>query len=157
MSAKRRGVLPMVGKVSVDGVLAPRMAGSELEEFQASARASMRRRVAGRLRCRTRGCLEVLAYLEVDRKRDALPGFQLAWYAPEARPRADREPDVLLRVMLTAAQDVDDVLRSGWVVPDRWPKGAHVEFGCRSGHVSRFAGPDIAAILRRASGPTDVL
>jgi len=147
----------MVGKVTMtpdntDEILAAMTEQQRAELDEASEawwREHTRSRVVRKLRCRARGCLEVVAYLDFERWKDRRLEFQLTWYAPTLRPTVD-EPGVLLRVMLTGSQDPDNILPTGWIIPDHWPRGACVEFGCRMGHVSRFGASEMAALLRRA-------
>lgn len=117
-----------------------------------------------KLHCRSRGCHERIADLEISTDRsDRGPTLRLAIHAPwvnESTTESDaailaqigRQPAGLgsvRRLRLTGAFDPE-------VSPvsmefDHWRPGSHVEIVCRHGHVSEITPSALHAAARRAS------
>jgi hypothetical protein len=100
------------------------------------------------LHCRSRGCRERIADLELDTSRsDRGPTVLLAVHAPWIREPAPA--DVLTRIRLTGAFDPET--SPVYVEFTHWRPGSRVEIVCRQGHESAIGIGALCAAARRAN------
>lgn len=98
------------------------------------------------LYCRTRGCRERIAELELDQSRTT-PVFRLAIHAPWLGEPASA-PEVVDRFRLTGAFDPET--SPVYVEFVHWKPGSRVEIVCCRGHESALDVGALTAAIRRA-------